>query len=49
MADVNELETYKEAVAALKKLCRQRTLATWKAWRSEMEAEKAESLQVCIL
>eukprot|EP00884_Botryococcus_braunii_P009316 jgi/Botrbrau1/18386/Bobra.0681s0001.1 len=45
MANAAELEEYKEGVAALKKLCRQRTLATWKAWRSDMEADKAESLQ----
>lgn len=46
MANAAELEACKEDVAALKKLCRQRTLAVWKAWRADMEADKAKLLQV---
>jgi hypothetical protein len=46
LASSTELDVHKESVAALKKLCRQRTMATWKGWRAEMEAQRAETLHV---
>ena len=37
----------KEAVATLKRLCRQRTVLAWKQWRESIELEtKAPALQV---
>ena len=37
----------KEAVATLKRLCRQRTMLAWKQWRESIEREtKAPALQV---
>ena len=42
-----EAETVREAVATLKRLCRQRTMLAWKEWRESVEAEKKEpDLQV---
>ena len=37
----------REAVATLKRLCRQRTVLAWKQWRESIEREtKASALQV---
>ena len=42
-----EADTVKEAVATLKRLCRQRTVLSWKEWREAVEKDRRQpSLQV---
>ena len=40
-----EADTVKEAVATLKRLCRQRTVLTWKEWREAIETGRRQPTQ----
>lgn len=44
-AGARESEQLKAAAAALKRLCRQRTVVAWKEWRTSVEAEHLGFLQ----
>ncbi len=41
-----DAEAIKASVAALKKVCRQRTMVAWKEWRASMEAHCGALLRV---
>jgi hypothetical protein len=46
VGDAAEVEAVKAGAAALKRLCRQRTLSAWKEWRASAEAAQGAVLQV---
>ena len=46
VAGTEDAEAIKASVAALKRVCRQRTMVAWKEWRASMEAHCGASLRV---